>query len=247
MKRITQVIVVIVTLLVAAGWGQKGWEKKPYHEWTMAEVVSILNDSPWAQTASETSHPAYNLPGTSYSATIRLRSALPIRQALVRQRQLAVNYDKLTSADKKRFDAETKEFLECSDCAKYYIVTLVSYVPTGMPPMGLPRGTVKGSDGVDIGAPLRNLKLNDLKPFVHLNNDRGERRALVGYLPPSAAGKEAMFIFPRVDDQGKPLITTGHKKLQFEIDSQVFKNLPEPLKKFTFEVRRLVQDGQVVF
>lgn len=244
-RRITQVIVVIVIFLLTPARGQKGWEKKPYNEWTFAEVLGILSDSPWAQTASETDHTAYNLPGVSYSATIRLRSALPIRQALVRERQLEVNYDKLSNEDKRRFDAETREFLECSNCSKYYIVSLVSYLPAGSPRRSSGGVILEGSYGVDIAGPLRNLTFNDLQPYVHLSNDKGERRALVAYTPTKRG--EVMFIFPRLDEQGRPLLNVGHKKLYFEIDRQVFKNMVGPLKKFTFEVRKLVRDDQVVF
>ena len=244
---IRNLIVGIVLLQVSPAQGQEKWEKKPYQEWTLSEVVRILDDSPWAQTASGTFHMNYGSPGVSYSVTVRLRSALPIRQALIRGRQLAVNYDKFSDADKKRFDAETKDFLECSDCAKYYLVTISSYMTGSSPPRSVPGGTLPGSYGVDISEPLRSLTLNDLKPHVHLSNDKGERRALAGFIPPKGVGKQAMFIFPRFDSQGDPLITPAHKKLYFEIDRRILSNMVEPLRKFSFDVRRLVQNGQIVF
>jgi hypothetical protein len=237
-----------LSFLVVSNYGQKVWEKKPYSEWTLSEVVRILTDSPWAQTAFETTRFSYNVTGQSYSATIRLRSALPVRQALVRQRQLAVNYDKLKTADRVRFDAETNEFLKCSDCLKYYIVTLASMLPAGSPPVTLSDNvTLTGNVGIDIGVVLERKSLNDLKPYVHLTNDKGERREIVGFIPPAGKGKEAMFVFRRVDDHGRPLITTGNKKFYFEIDKEVFKELGGPLKKFTFEVSQLIHKGQVAF
>src|SRR2546423_1432163 len=83
---------------------------KPYQEWSKQEVTRLLNDSPWARTqvirvaarqqlrsvagqVSATPSAAGDggraaLGGAeeaiNYSFTIRLRSALPIRQAIVR-------------------------------------------------------------------------------------------------------------------------------------------------------------------
>jgi hypothetical protein len=234
--------------LVTPGYSQRAWDTKPYHQWTIADVVSLLSDSPWAQTAHETEHFSYNVPGVSYAATIRLRSALPIRQALVRQKQLAVNYDRLNSADRARFDGETKTFLQCSDCARYYIVTLVSFTPSGKPRINIPGGgQLPGSHGVDISGPLKGRSLAEVKPYIHLTNDKGERRALVGFVPPDGKGKDAMFVFPRLDDQGKLLITPANRKFHFEIDEQLFKDMAGPLRKFTFEVSKLIRQGEVVF
>jgi hypothetical protein len=210
--------------LVASAYGQKVWEKKPYAEWAMGEVLRVLDDSPWAQTQIESGQ-------DTFTVTIRLRSALPIRQALIRQRQLHLNYDKFSPAEKARFDADAKGFLTCSDCAKYYIVTL--------------------SSAFNHPYPLRVLKglsLEELKPQVSLTNDKGERRDLVGFTPPQAEGKEAVFIFQRFDHQGRPLLTTDDKQLHFKIEERVFagKTLV-PIKKFTFEVSKLIRNGEVIF
>jgi hypothetical protein len=174
-----------------------------------------------------------------------LRSALPIRQALVRQRQLAVNYDKLSSADKKKFDVETREFLECGDCAKYYLVTVTSYKPAPIQHVNVP--WAQETYGVDIAEPLRQSTLKSLQPYVRLSSDRGEQRTLAGYIPPAGTSFTAMFIFPRLDDRGDVLITRTHKKLHFEIDRKVFSNLATPLPKFSFDVGRLVQGDHVAF
>ncbi|MEK6279191.1 MAG: hypothetical protein AABN95_02450 [Acidobacteriota bacterium] len=250
MNRIINAFVagLITTLLVGPVAGQRIWEKKPYTKWTLSEVMRILSDSPWAQTAIQTTRFSYNVPGQSYSATVRLRSALTVRQALVRQKQLAVGYDKLNSVDRARFDAETKEFLMCLDCSKYYILTLASLVPAGSPPVTLSDNvTLQGTQGTDVSVALVGRSLNDLKEYVYLTNDIGERRELVGFIPPAGTGKEAMFVFRRFDDQGKPLISVGTKKFYFAIAGQLFKELGGPLKKFTFAVSPLLQNGEVIF
>src|SRR5262249_7860382 len=66
---------------------------KPMEQWTQKEAENLLIDSPWAQTlGGGVAADQQTLTGTT--VTIRLRSALPIRQALARLRQLKSKYDK---------------------------------------------------------------------------------------------------------------------------------------------------------
>ena len=210
---------------------QNAWEGKPFGQWSRADVERLLSDSPWAQTqvgqGTDVAAP--------YWATIRLRSALPIRQALVRRRQLLAGYDKFGDADRARFDAETREFLECPDCARHYIVTLGSPTPVNL------------ANGVDIVYALKDASLDELKARVYLSNETGERRELVHFIPPRRAGAEAMFVFRKYDDKGKPLLTRTNKSLTFRIEEKVFEKRTTPLKKFEFNVSRLVRGGEVVF
>ena len=216
------IFILSLLCLVTSAYAQKVWEKKPYQQWSMSEVMQILSDSPWAQTQIEKGH------GT-YFITIRLRSAIFVRQALVRQRQIHLNYDRFTPTDKARFDAEVKEFLECSDCPKYYIVTLGAM-----------------NDSYPIRA-VKESSLDNLKPYVSLANDKGERRELVHFILPKTERGEVMFVFARFDDQGKPLLTTNNKKFYFKIDERAFEGKTPPIKKFTFEVSKLLQQGEIVF
>lgn len=205
-------------------FGQKIWEKKPYSEWSMSEAIRVLDDSPWAQTQIERGE-------ADFTVTVRLRSALTVRQALIRRRQLLLNYERFPPAEKARFDADAKLFLDCADCAQYYIVTLDS--PSNNP------------------SPLRVLKdlsLDDLKPNVSLVSDKGERRELVGFVPPKGEGKEALFLFRRFDDRGRPLLTSDSKRFSFKIEARVFEGKAlVPVKKFTFEVPKLLRAGEVEF
>jgi hypothetical protein len=221
-------ILLALLCLALPASGQQSWEKKEYRQWSKADVARILDDSPWAQTQYES---------PKYIATIRLRSALPIRQALVRIRQLTVNYDKLGEADRARFDSEVKEFLECPSCARYYLVTLVSPITT----------FADGRSGLDAVGALKGSPLEALKPHVYLTNDRGERRYLAGFIPAKGEGAEAVFVFPRLDDRGRPFLTPENKRFSFTIEDKILEKLAVPLKKFTFEVSRIVRNGEVIF
>lgn len=237
-------LLTLVTIVCVAGTASaQDWKKKPFTEWSLSEVLKILNDSPWAQTQVEYARIHYGTPPNTYAATVRLRSALPIRQALLRQKQISMNYHRFSAADKKRFDEETRSFVECSDCRDYYIVTLVSYLPSRTEPplnqkLDLP---------FDIVDALKRFKTEDLKSKIYLANDKGGRQYLERFIPPKGDGNEAMFVFARRNAQGRTLVTPENKKFYFKIEEEVFKGQPMPLKPFTFEVHRLIQNGEVVF
>jgi hypothetical protein len=223
--------------LVIPAYSQKSWEKKSYTQWSLSDVEQVLNDSPWSQIQVEDHGSASSPDPNAFHVTIRLRSALPIRQALVRQRQIFVKYDKLSVAEQARFDSEVKEFLDCTDCDKYYFVTLGSSLGTG-PQRGAFSDPIWN---------LRNLSVDDLKPYVYLVNDKGERSPLVHFIPPKVEGSEAMFVFSRFDGQGKPLLTIANKSFYFKIDESVLGRQLVPIKKFTFEIPKLIRNGNILF
>jgi len=216
---ISLVSLVIISSMANISYGQQVWEKKPYEQWTAQEVMGILLDSPWAQLRTEPNE------SRDHPSIVRLRSALPIRQALVRQKQITLNYQKFTAADKARFNSEVKEVLECSDCAKNYIVTLRAQALAG----------------------LRGLSFEQVKDFIYLANDKGERRPLIHFIPPKPDSLEAMFVFQRFDDSGQPLITGNNKVFYFKIEDKLLENRTVPIHRFTFEVPKIIQNGQVVF
>lgn len=208
-----------IALLAVPAHSQKAWEKKPYNEWSKSEAVGILMDSPWAQVRMEKVH------NSETHTMIWLHSALPIRQAIVRRKQIYLNYHKFSVADKARFDSEVREFLECPDCRKYYMVTL----------------------SAEALSPLRHLSVQEVGRYVYLANEKGERRGLVTFLGPDADSGKVTFVLERFDDQGKPLITITNKKLYFKIEDKLLESKTVPIDGFTFEVSRLIQNGVVVF
>lgn len=218
-------------------YGQKAWEKKSYQQWSLSDVVQVLDDSPWAQTQVDHDRISPESARTAFQVTVRLRSALPIRQALVRRRQLYVQYDKLTADDQARFDSEVKGFLECPDCAKYYMVTLDSARGTGP----------GGGSFFDPLETLKKLSLDELKSTIYLVNDRGERRYLEQFVVLKSEGSGVLFVFPRLDNQGNPFLTSNNKSFYFKVDNKLFEKQQITIKRFTFEVSKLIRNSEVVF
>lgn len=214
---------------------QAAWEQKPYTQWTMAEVEAILGDSPWAQTDTRSSgaggSTALSGPVGGGYVNVRLRSALPVRQALVRLRQLKAKYDQMSPSDRAAFDAKAKPLLDCPACADNYVVTIG---PPARRDNGMPT-TFKG------------MALASIKLYVHLMDESGRERELVHFEPPKSQGDEAVFFFSRADAQGRPLVTPATKKVVVAFDPQVMTSAQGSTRRFEFDAAKLKFNGAVSF
>ena len=217
-------LILALTSCVAAVAAQEGWSNKPYSRWSRSEAEAVLNDSPWASRqevrikfAKETQVAAGSYSGVSSAAaaqsqtevtsqlpvdfifTLRLRSALPVRQAIVRLRQFQSDV-KMSDEDRVAYDAKTKGLLDCPACASNYVITLSSK-STNSP----------GADAVY--TVFKGARLPDLQRYIYIANERGDRRQLVYFVPPKAPGDEATFFFPRLDEKGAPLLAVENREL----------------------------------
>jgi hypothetical protein len=209
---------------------QQDWEKIPYERWGKAEVKAVLEASPWSRVDTRDTAVAplmmgIRSPKFSENLLVLLRSALPVRQALLRERQLASKYDTMSATERAAFDAKNKALLECPACARHYVISIKC------PFAGCYTGTF----------------IEDRKKFFYLVNDKGERRALAGatQLPGNDGG--AVFFFPRADDKGKPLLTTESRELTFHFMIQSSVGLDAVSGKYKFDVTKMVRGGEVVF
>ena len=114
-------LILIVAGLCGSICAQNDLPNKPFPEWSKREAEAILNNSPWARQQEvrikfdkETQKAAGSYSGVSSAAaaqsetevssqvpvdfvfTVRLRSALPVRQAMVRLKNLEANLEKMT-------------------------------------------------------------------------------------------------------------------------------------------------------
>lgn len=231
-----------------AVYGQDFWVKKSYEKWTLSEVTKVLTDSPWAQNSYELYGTVPSMPRTAYSAIVRLHSALPVRQAIVRKMRLTIDYEKLDPTQKKNFDEEVNGLLSCDDCSKYYVVNLILPVTSNMPSRNkiIDEGTF-GSNGVEMRKELMKLKPEELQKYISLSNDKGESRTLYQAVFPKGKASEVLLIFKRNDDNNKPLITRDNEKFYFRIDEKAFGRSGWPFRRFTFEVSKILQNNEILF
>jgi hypothetical protein len=253
--RTSLVLLVISGGLFVMGEAQSGLPKQPFTQWSRSEAEAVLNASPWARQQElrvkfdkEAQKAAGSYSGVSGTAaaqsqmevtsqmpvdfvfTLRLRSALPVRQALVRLKALETNIERLNGEQRAAYETQIKGLLECPACASNYVVALSS--------------KSKDSPGADpVYTTFKGGRLADLQRYVYLANERGERRALVHFVPPRAPGDEAVFFFPRADDKGAPLLTIDNKELLINLTD----NQANSITNFKIDVTKLVMNGKVEF
>lgn len=252
-------LVIVACLSMAALPGLTGFmtaqEKaadNSYLKWTKADVIKLLSDSSWAKTQTQRvmrrgqvrSIAGQNEAATGdrkgqltsaedaydYTFTMRLRSALTVRQAIVRLVQLDSNYDGMQKAERKAFDAQTKELLECRECADYYVVSV---------------GFASSNNSVTdlIYQWFHGQTLPGIKGYVYLANERGGRRDLARFIPPKSPGEEVFFFFPRLDEKGQPLFTPEDRKLIFRM-SDIKAN---SVTNFSLDITKLIVNGKIEF
>jgi hypothetical protein len=89
-RRKTSILIALLTLAALTANATDFWLTKDWHQWSKDECATILNDSPWTRVEGD------------YIA--QLRSSLPVRGAIVRQLEIAQQYDQKTAAQQKAFD-----------------------------------------------------------------------------------------------------------------------------------------------
>jgi hypothetical protein len=197
--------------------------QKDYRQWSKGECQKVLEDSPWArrltqgypiivplgQMSPETANEL--IPEITY--IVQLRSALPIRQALVRQQQIEQKYDRMSVEQKQAFDQSASRFLaavfsdtvivhvEYSANAPFFAQSLARYWQTASP--------------------------EALKQAMNMIPPHAEKipplRVVVGQ-----GGNHAFeMVFPR-SAGGQPLLDPAAKSFAVEFQAPLFETSPVP-------------------
>ena len=106
----------------------------------------------------------------------RLRSAMPIRQALVRLTQLSSGYDKMDEKGKANFDQSARGVLGCAICQTHYVVTMLQASnPTGQfVEEGILQGMTLEQSKIMFGS--RRTMANDDRPSSSRPRKRAEKK-----------------------------------------------------------------------
>lgn len=204
------------------------WKTKNFDIWTKADVEEILNKSDWVakqeirlnfDSSKQTAAGAYMpnaagvdgsasiqqgsiAPAVDFTFTLRLRSSMAVRLALVRRDQLETDVKNLSDKDFEIYKTRQKGLYQCPACTDNYVLTLTS--------------SSRENKNYDAVFTVFSKALFDqIKRHIYLQNEKGEKRELVNFVPPKAPGEDAIFFFPRNDEKGKPLFTKDSKFLIF--------------------------------
>jgi len=255
MSQRSRIWALLSVVLAAVVYAQGQLPAKPFSQWSRSEAERVLNDSAWApkqelrikfdkeRQSAAGSYSGVSAASAAQAATevtsqvpvdfvfsLRLRSALPIRQALVRLRTLETDIEKMNEQQLAQFDKQTRGLLECPACTDNYVVTLSS--------------KSRNTPGADaVYTVFKGGRLPDLQRYIFIANEHGERRPLIHFVPPKVPGDEATFFFPRLDDKGVPLLTADNKELLVNLSD----NQPSSISNFKLDVSKLVLNGKVEF
>jgi hypothetical protein len=236
MRRYVTGILLILGLAAVSGWADDFWAKKNWKEWNKRECNKILDDSPWAQrklienNSAITSQPnltrdidpsvggVSNLGAGEITYRVRLDSAEPIREAVIRQEQLEKNYEKMTDDQKKSFESQMDQKM-----AKHPDSILIHVIFEG------------NSASLKTGLAMywEGFTSDVIPPDVYMAIDDGTR-----ILPRSYSIKKAEnefeLIFPRIANN-QPLMRPGAKSMKLMIKSPRIGDFSE--KKVTVEFK----------
>jgi hypothetical protein len=199
----------VISIFLFAGvvMAKDFWETKAFKEWTQKECQKILTDSPWVK--------VLNLTGANYDGgaaatdsqapyvkyNIQLNSAAPVRQAIVRQSQIANKYDSLPAEQKQTFDQNAQGFL--AGVGPDFVVVSVSYETNNLDYLR------------DLTRHWQAQTTELLRNSVYLSGSKGKKAAISQYIPGTGASQEFQFIFPRAVD-GEEVLKPGDKSLLLE-------------------------------
>jgi hypothetical protein len=231
-------------------------EKKPYTEWTKAEVGQILNASPWvclcpAGTRVLQYQVRVGDPDSGFSQItmplqyrVRLLTARPVREAWLRWLELGDIIESTVSA--KRLSVQDSSSEKKAALERY----LASHTEDG---------ALTGDDkNIIIGITLRigsyrslqwseeysaselsNISVSELKSETVLSTNTGKRVQLVEYMPPSQDWYGARYYFPRYLAHGTPLVGTNDRELQFKT------RINDRPVKAKFDLKKMLYKGKL--
>jgi hypothetical protein len=209
MKRMLATAVLGAALATGAVAGaQEFWETKPYTEWTKEQCAKVLESSPWASHtgARDVQNMAFSKTSTQGQESERridyfaqVRSALPVRQAVIRRAMLERKYEKMTAEEKQAFDQSASQYL-----ARQYpdvIVITVEY-----------SSNIEDVDR-DLARYWQTVAPATIAAQTYLTVRNGVRIQPVKYDPDPGAGRAFQLVFKRTLENGEPIIGPGDRLL----------------------------------
>jgi hypothetical protein len=241
--------VLILGCAVGAQTKNEPWVQKDWAQWSAADCELVLNKSPWVHVADASLPRAFSDAEDKWTIqqlTIRLISALPVRQALLRELQLKNHYDGMNPQEKLKFDQEYAKNYDLSEGDNDHIeIEIVR--SRRMPPNTVSdQSPVAGSPG---GSPIA-LQLSDGTLVLPTRTTVVENDLTVN---------RCRYVFPR-DVRGRPLYTAYDSSLQIDIGEHHLGTLertgdvaPGPFRRlpsgenYSFKISDLMYKGQLEY
>lgn len=216
MRRHVCAVLAALVFAVFATWAGDGWVDKEWKHWSKDEVKVVLHDSPWSkgwakgQVNTSSAVPSVSGAGQEGAAAenaptihyyLQIRSAEPIRQAVIREAQIERGYDTFTESEKKAFDAQAIPFLN----RNYNDVINVHVVYSS---------NIQEFER-ELAVYWQNIHQDSVPNDFYLITERGDRIAPIRYVAPRTGAYEFDLSFPRLVN-GEPVIRPGDKSFNIQ-------------------------------
>jgi hypothetical protein len=226
-------VLAVAFLAAIAANAMEFWDSKNWNKWSKDACEKLLTESPWAHswtgvysaTLGRIERPQYGIPGPTQNDLVylvQIRSALPVREAAVREEQLSENYSKMTVDKRKVFDAWAARVLNQTP-EEPIIVRVDLTRGADLDAFEKPGETLHISLVADDGAQISATS-------VQLNRS-------AEYLDVS---------FPRVV-AGAPAIKLGQKSFSIEFESPPVSVTPAQSVKVKFDLSKMLVNGKPNF
>ncbi|MFQ5817004.1 MAG: hypothetical protein ACE5H2_03480 [Terriglobia bacterium] len=252
----TRILFFLAALLLASPAHAKDfWKEKDYRRWSKKECLKLLRNSPWTKqktfstvhidpvaaaepTTGEIGPQGFPQAGRERQANprttyqVQLRSALPVRQAIVRLTQINQKYDKMSPQEQQAFDQRAEQFLAVR--FPEIVVVHVSY------------GTTVTDDDRELARHWQSQTTETLRNFVFLMGARRIKVPLLGYAVAEGAGREFQLVFPR-QSEGQPLLGPQDKSLKLEFNHPNIRGQGEKRVFIEWKVKKMRMDETVIY
>jgi hypothetical protein len=163
---------------------------------------------------------------------VQFRSALPVRQAVVRQALIANKYDKVGEEQRAAMLKQAQGFLSRTyDDVIVVHVTFESNVP---------------EYNRDLTAFWQHYPEGTVPQEAFLNGPKGQKVSPVRLMAPKGGVQEFELFFPRVVD-GKPLLEPGDKTISVEFATPSVGSVTSARLFQEFKVDKMELNGKVIY
>lgn len=241
-------VLLALAMLSAPCAAQNFWSAKNYKLWTEKECRKLLADSPWARSqligtlslrVLQLEPPTGNPPTTGppgresnprIKYTAQARSAMPVRQAIVRLQQIAARYSAMSADQQRAFDDQAQKYLGTSFADS--IVIFVEYASNVQPFQ------------TDVGQHWQTMTVEQARNQIFLITDSGQKLPSTQFVHQRDSGFH--LVFSRLLD-GEPVISPRAKSFKLEFPHPNIGELGSVRVLLTFHLAKMEIEGKPAF
>jgi hypothetical protein len=232
--------VLILALLTAVA--DDFWVKKDWKQWTASDCKKLLESSPWVvRKLVENESNVNRLPSAANGANadtalnkdagevnyiVQIRSAAPVRRALIREQQIAHQYDTMTEAAKKDFDGQMDQIY---NGRQDVIILHVKYSAT------------RDQLAIDISKSWKSIPADTVPADMNLLASNGSKATPVVFSADPDGGDGFLLTYPR------NMLGEGFKSFKLQIPHPALGDFGASKVFVEFKLDKMTFEGKPAF